>query len=459
MTSPLTKSGIDLIPIVDEGLGNSAYLVDLGDGRALAVDVSRDLRAVHKAAATRNLSVAFAADTHLHADFLSGAVELAAKSGTSVLASAAGHREFAHTGLYDGDEVDLGGLRLRALLTPGHTYEHMAYLLLDGSREVGVFTGGSLIVGSTARTDLVSDGLTDELTRAQYASLRRLAGLPGDVGVWPTHGAGSFCSAPAGAERTSTIAREIATNPLLAASDENAFVSELFGSLGSYPPYFRRLGELNRIGPPLLDGEPLLAPLNVDEVRSRLADGAALVDARPMDRYAARHIPGAISIPLRPVFGSWLGWLAPPHRPLIIVRDDHQDAAEIGWQAAKIGCDTVVGELHGGMDAWVAAGHATASMSLVRPTDIGARHVLDIRQESEFASGHVPGAQHIELGRVGAKVADVPDRPTVVMCGHGERAMGAASLLEAAGHRGLAVLDGGPGDWTKATGRRLESGV
>ena len=131
----------------------------------------------------------------------------------------------------------------------------MSFVLLDGDRGVGVFTGGSLLVGSAARTDLVSDDRTDELTRAQYASLRRLAELPGEVQVWPTHGAGSFCSAPPGVERTSTIAHELATNPLLQATDENAFVAQLLGSLGSYPPYFRRLGEINRVGPPLLDGD------------------------------------------------------------------------------------------------------------------------------------------------------------------------------------------------------------
>src|SRR5262249_8781868 len=153
----MTVSGIDLVPLVDEGLGNSAYLVDLGDGRALVVDVSRDLRAVHAAAARRGLTLAFVADTHLHADFLSGAYQLGMTNGATVLASAAGDREFAHQGLHDGDEVDLGGLRLRALLTPGHTHEHLAFLLLDGDREVGVFTGGSLIVGAAARTDLVSE--------------------------------------------------------------------------------------------------------------------------------------------------------------------------------------------------------------------------------------------------------------------------------------------------------------
>jgi rhodanese-related sulfurtransferase len=452
-------TAIDLIPLVDEGLGNSAYLVNLGDGRALVVDVSRDLRAVHAAAAKRGLTVAFAADTHLHADFLSGAYQLRADGDATVLASAAGHREFAHTGLHDGDEVDLGGLRLRALLTPGHTHEHISFLLLDGDREVGVFTGGSLIVGSAARTDLVSDERTDELTRAQYASLRRLATLPGDVQVWPTHGAGSFCSAPPGSERTSTIATELATNPLLQAPDEDSFVRKLLGSLGSYPPYFRRLAEINRLGPPLLDGEPTPPAMSADAVSAALADGAVLVDTRPVDHFATAHIRGAISIPLRPVFASWLGWLTPSARPLIVVRDQDQDLAEIAWQAAKIGYDNIVGELSGGMDAWASAGNDEARIPLLAAGELDGRRVLDIRQRAEYLDGHVPGALHVELGDIPRRAADIPDEPTVVMCGHGERAMGAASLLEAAGHRDLVVLDGGPADWVQATGDHLESGA
>jgi glyoxylase-like metal-dependent hydrolase (beta-lactamase superfamily II) len=452
-------TGVDLVPLIDEGLGNSAYLVDLGDGRALVVDVSRDLRAVHAAAARRGLTVAFAADTHLHADFLSGAYQLAVTSGSQVLASVAGQREFPHEGLHDGDEVDLGGLRLRALLTPGHTHEHVAFLLLDGDRAVGIFTGGSLLVGSAARTDLVSPDRTDELTRAQHTSLRRLAELPGQVEVWPTHGAGSFCSAPPGAERTSTIARELTTNPLLQAADENAFVAQLLGSLGSYPPYFRRLGEINRVGPPLLNGEPNLPSLSVDAVRARLADGAVLIDARPVDRFAASHVRGAISIPWRPVFASWLGWLAPARRPLIIVADADQDSTDIVWQAAKIGYDNIIGELDGAMAAWTAAGHDTSTIPLIRAERIEGRRVLDIRQRPEYRDGHLPGAMHVELGDIAHRAAEVPDEPTVVMCGHGERAMGAASLLEAAGHHDLAVLNGGPQDWATATGGDLQAGA
>jgi hydroxyacylglutathione hydrolase len=444
--------------VVDEGLGNSSYLVDLGDGSALVVDPPRDLRAVRAAAEKARLRIRFVADTHLHADFLSGAVQLAHDDGATVLASAAGHRRFSHHGLRDGDEVDLGGLRLTALATPGHTDEHLSFLLSDDSRPAGVFSGGSLIVGSAARTDLLGPDRAEELARAQFASLRRLAALPAPTAVWPTHGAGSFCSAPPGADRTSTIARELAANPLLRIDDEDRFVRQLIGSLGSYPPYFLRLAEINRRGPDVLDPATVgqLAPLPVSAVRERLADGAVLVDARPVRDYARSHVPGSVSIPLRAQFATWLGWLISPDVPVVVVRNPDQDAADLVWRALNIGVERLVGELAGGIEAWVAAGEPTAGVRLLRPDEIDeGRGVLDVRQDVEFASGHLPGAVHVELGTLARSPAAVPDAPTVVMCGHGERAAGAASLLERAGHRDLAVVVGGPGDWAAATDRDL----
>lgn len=448
---------VSLVPLVDHGLGNSAYLVDLGDGRALAVDAGRDLRALRAAAEDRGLRVAFAADTHLHADFLSGAVQLAHDDGAAVLASAAGMRAFAHRGLRDGDETDLGGLRLRALATPGHTDEHLSYLLLDGDRELGVFTGGSLIVGSAARTDLLGADRAEELARAQYRSLQRLARLPDAVAVWPTHGAGSFCSAPPGAERTTTIGAQKLANPLLAAPDEDAFVARLLGSLGSYPAYFDRLAEVNRRGPAVLAGDPLLPALDTRRVRTLLAEGARLVDVRPAADFAAGHVPGALSIPLRDQFATWLGWLLPDDTPLVFVTAPGQDLAEITWQALKIGYERLAGFLDGGMDAWTAEGGAHESIDLVSADRMAERPVLDVRQRAEHTSGHIPGAIGIELGALQDRTDEAP-AGAVVACAHGERAMTAASLLQRAGHRDLAVLVGGPGDWAKATGRPLEEG-
>jgi hydroxyacylglutathione hydrolase len=447
-----------IVTVVDEGLGNTSYLVDLGDGRALAVDPSRDLRALRDALDARGLHVGFAADTHLHADFLSGARQLASSDAAMVLASAAGGREFDHTGLRDGDEVDLGGLRLRALGTPGHTDEHLSFLLLDGALPVGVFTGGSLLVGAVARTDLVDPARTEELARAQYRSVQRLLELPDEVAVWPTHGAGSFCAAPAGAERTSTIGTERASNPLLQAPDEDSFVAELIDSLGSYPPYFARLGEANRLGPAILPARLDLEQLAPTVAAAAQAAGATLLDVRPFPSFASAHSAGALSIPLRPAFASWLGWLAPPERPIIVVREPGQDLDEVLWQAAKIGYENIAGEVAGGIDTWTAASLPTTSTPVTEATAQQGVRVLDIRQDAEYQAGHVPGALHVELGDLPGAIDRLADVPTVVMCGHGERAMGAASLLTGHGLTQVSVLAGSPEDWAEANGQQLETG-
>lgn len=440
--------GALVTPLVDEGLGNSAYLVDLGEGGALAVDAPRDLRALRGAAGRAGLRMRYAADTHLHADFLSGARQLAADEGALILASAAGGRAFEHRGLADGDEADLGGLTLRALATPGHTDEHVAFLLLDGARPLGVFTGGSLIVGAAARTDLLGADRAEELARAQYASLRRLAALPDAAEVWPTHGAGSFCSAPPGADRTSTIGREKAANSLLNAPDADTFATRLLERLGSYPAYFSRLTERNRVGPAVLTAPPVLEPLDA----GALPAGAEVIDVRPVRDFAAGHVPGAISIPLRAQFGTWLGWLVDPDVPLVFVRGADQDPAEICWQALTIGFERLAGELR----AWQADGQSRR-LRVVPPERLGSGPVLDVRQAEEYDAGHVPGADHIELGALPRLAGDLERKPYVVMCGHGERAATAASLLARAGFDGLTVLRGGPDEWAKATGRALES--
>jgi len=447
-----------VIPLVDDGLGNSAYLVDLGDGRAMAVDASRDLRSLRTAAGRRGLRIAFAADTHLHADFVTGALDLVVSDGAVVLASATGGREYPHQALTDGDEVDLGGLSLRALATPGHTHEHVAFELLDGPTVLGVFTGGSLLVGGAARTDLVSPERTEELARAQYRSLQRLAGLNDEIAVWPTHGAGSFCSSPQQAERTSTIGAEKAMNSLLRAESEDAFVEELLGSLGSFPRYFMRLAEVNRRGPTLAGGSPQLASLHTAAVQRLREGGAEVVDVRPVPDFGAGHIPGSLSIPLRPAFATWLGWLVEPDRPLVFVRNADQDPAEIAWQALKIGYDRIAGELAGGLGSWTEAGGTVRVTPVVGVGAVGDRAVLDVRQTGEFAAGHLPGAMNVELGALTPGAAALPAEPVVVMCGHGERAMTAASLLARTRSRDLAVLVGGAEDWSEATGNPLRTG-
>jgi hydroxyacylglutathione hydrolase len=447
----------EIITIRDRGLGNSSYLVELGDGRALALDPSRDPGPYLAAAARRGVRLILAAETHLHADFVSGSRELAA-TGATVLAPAAAGLGFPHRGLGDGDEIDLGGLSLQALATPGHTPEHLAYLLLDGARPVALFSGGSLLVGAVARTDLISPDRTEELARSLWRSLQeRILTLPDDLAVYPTHGTGSFCSAPTGAEPTTTIGREKQANPLLAALDEDGFVKLLLGGLGSYPRCFLRLRETNRRGPRVYGATPpALTPLPPEDMRRLVAEGAELIDARPIRAFAAGHVPGALSIPLRSAFATWLGWLVADDRPLVFVTDPDQDRRDLVRQALKVGYERLAGELAGGMAAWRAAGLPTARIPLVGVDGVEGRRVLDVRQDAEFAAGHLPGARHVELGTL-AGAGALPAGPLAVMCGHGERAMTGASLLQRAGRSDLTVLVGGPGDWAAATGRPLEA--
>ena len=350
---------MDIVPIVDIGLGNSSYVVDLGDGSALVVDPERDPSPYLEAAEQRNLRPRFTVETHLHADFVSGSRELMA-AGAALLAPAESDLSFDYRRLDDGDEIDLGGLTLRAIATPGHTPEHLAYLLLDGAVPRALFSGGTLIVGGVARTDLLSPDLSEPLARAAFRSIRdRILTLPDDLPVYPTHGAGSFCSVVPTGERTTTIGRERRSNPLLQIDAEDEFAAALLGGFGSYPSYFGRMRDLNRAGPTIYGADPPpLRPLSPAEVERLQAGDAAVIDARPIYRYAAGHIPNSLSIELRDQFGTWLGWLVDPSRPLVVVVDDDQDITGLMWQTLNVGFAPAKGRLAGGIDAWSATGPA-----------------------------------------------------------------------------------------------------
>ncbi len=448
-------------PLTHEGLGNSSYLAEVADGLAMAVDPGRDPRPYLGLASAQGLRVAFTADTHVHADYVSGGRELAGL-GARLLAPAGSGMAFGHEELRGGQEVDLGGLMLRALATPGHTPEHLSYLLLDGSQPVAVFTGGALIVGGVARTDLADPARVQEWTRAAYRSARALLGLPGDLAAYPTHGPGSFCSAGETGEHVTTIGREKAGNPLLASADEDSFTRQFVPRLGTYPAYFARMPAINRRGAPRHGtSRPVLPALTAAHVAELAAAGATIMDARPIAAFAAFHIPGSLSNALRPAFTTWLGWLASPDRPLIAVLDAGQDRGELVEAALLAGYDNLAGELDGGIEAWQAARLPTARIPLLDAAadDIpDGSQVLDVRQHGEWASGHLPGAIHAELGSLvgAAAAARLGSGPVAVMCGHGERAMTGASLLAATGAAGLSVLRGGPGDWAKVTGQALE---
>ena len=445
----------EIVAFVDEGLGNSSYLVDLGDGSALVVDPARQPGPYLAEAERRGLRITTAVETHLHADFVSGSRELAARGARVIAASAAG-LEHPHRGLSAGERLDVGGLTLEALPTPGHTPEHLAYLLSDGSSPVALFSGGSLLVSAVARTDLISPEQTEPLARSLYRSIQeQLLSLPDDLGVYPTHGAGSFCSVAPGGERVTTIGRERTSNPLLAAVDEDTFVARLLGGFGTFPPYFLELREVNRRGPHVYGEWPVLIPLEPTTVSDLVENGeAVIVDARQVDAFAGGHIPGSVSIPLRSQFASWLGWLVKRDAAIVLVLNDGQDRAEVVRQCLAIGYERLVGELAGGIAAWRAAGLPVATVALVTADDIVGT-LLDVRQRSEFAAGHVPGAVNVELGDTAEQASALPPGPLTVMCGHGERAMSAVSILATRGRTDVAVLVGGPGDVVSARSQRL----
>lgn len=445
---------VEIMTMVDEGLGNSSYLIDIGDQRALVLDPARDPTPYLATAERRGLTVAFAAETHLHADFVSGSRELAAK-GAKVIAPSGSGIEYPHHGLADSATVDLGGLRLQALATPGHTPEHLSYLLMDGDTPIAVFTGGALLPGSAARTDLISPDQTEALARSLWRSVREnLLSLPDDLPVYPTHGGGSFCSTDASGDRTTTIGRERQASPLFTAPDEDTFVRYLLGGYGTYPRYFARLRELNRKGPRIYGTLPPLEQIGPAQVEKLIDEGAYVIDARSVTRFAEGHIPGSISIHLRPAFASWVGWLVPDGAKMVFVLDPSQDRSDLIRQCLNIGYENLAGELMGGVDAWREAGLPVTTTRIVRADELDGS-MLDVRQDSEFAMGHIPGAAHIELGSLADKIDEVPAGPITVTCAHGERAMTGASLLERAGLQDVSAFQGGPSDWSAARGREL----
>jgi hydroxyacylglutathione hydrolase len=444
---------VDITSFNDEGLGNSSHVIDLGDGRAAVIDPPRDVSPFRRWAHAHRRVLSFTFETHLHADFVSGSRELASL-GATIVGPAGANLAFPHRGLADRDGLDLGGLRIQAMATPGHAPEHLSYLLADGDRPAALFSGGALIPGGVARTDLIAPDQTEQLARALYRSLhQRVLALPDDLPVYPTHGAGSFCSSSTDGQRTTTIGRERATNPALAAPDEEEFVRRVLGAFGTYPPYFRRLRDVNRRGPRVYGHLPHLARMDLDAFDRARTDGAELIDVRDIEMYAAGHIPGSLSIALRPVFASWLGWLVTFNRPLVFVLGEDQDRRELVRQVLGIGYEDLVGELRGGIATWESAGRPV-SRTPMSTAGGGSSPIVDVRQASEYRAGHVAGALSLELGAIGEDAAiQVPD-DAIIMCGHGERAMSAASMAERRGIRAT-VFAGSPARLARLDGRAV----
>ena len=444
---------MNVVPFVHEGLGNSSYLLGLGGGEAALIDPDRTVGRYLRAAEEYGWRIAYVVETHLHADFVSGAREAVHATGARVFASADAHCRFEHEPVRAGDRLQLAGVEFEAVATPGHTPEHISYVLHAERRPPALFSGGSLIVGGAARTDLIAPDMTEELTRAQHRTLRHaFESLPDETLLFPTHGGGSFCSAGAGGERASTLGAERASNAALAMEDEEAFVRWFPTTFPATPDYYFRMRPINQRGPRLrheIPMPPALAPEAFDAQRS----GALVIDARPAQAYAREHVPGAISNPFRDSYAVWLGWLVPEDAALLFVTDD-VPIERVVEESLLVGYERFAGWLAGGMASW--PGRAVGHIELVEPA--AARRALldgalavDVREPDEYARGHIDGALHIPLGDLQSRVDEVPgDRPVVVYCGHGERASSAASLLERAGLEEVSNLNGGFEAWMEA---------
>jgi glyoxylase-like metal-dependent hydrolase (beta-lactamase superfamily II)/rhodanese-related sulfurtransferase len=449
----------DLDLLVTPGLGDASYLLASGD-EALVVDPQRDIGRVLASAEARGVHVRIVLETHVHNDYVSGAAEISAATGARILGPAGAGYAFPFDPMEEGAELRLGALRLVALRTPGHTPEHTSYAVQrDGDGILAVFSGGSLIVGSAGRTDLLGDDRTEELARAQYRSMRRFAEMPGGTLVLPTHGAGSFCaSGPPQEDRTSTIDREQASNPALRAPDEETFVREQLAGLLAFPTYYAHMAPINRAGPPVVGGVPTPPRIGPEELERAVAAGARVVDARPGDAFARAHVPGSLNVPLEDSFASYVGWLVPFGTPLVLIVADGDALRETTTQLFRIGYE-VPGALDGGIEAWSASGRPVSSYpvasvaELIEETRAGGGRILDVRQRTEWDAGHLSGSRHCFVGDVPARLDELTAAgDTVVACASGHRSAMAASLLHAAGVNVRLVARGGVGSALRRMG-------
>ncbi|MEO7664161.1 MAG: rhodanese-like domain-containing protein, partial [Candidatus Limnocylindrales bacterium] len=399
---------------------------------------------------------------------LSGALEARARTNAEIVAPARGRYAFPHRGAEEGTTVEVGGLRLVAMATPGHTPEHLAWVVHRGDAggpEVGapaleaVFTGGSLLIGTAGRTDLLGPDRTAELTHLQEETLRRLGALPPGVRILPTHGAGSFCSAgPAATGGTSSVGAERAANPVLAAVDGGAFAKALLTGLGRFPTYYERMAPLNRTGPAVLGARPT-PPILAPEAFALAAEGAArVVDVRRAETFAAGHVRGALNIELDESFAAYVGWILPFDQPLLLVLPEPPGPSidEAVTQLLRIGYVHVEGVLAGGFEAWRAAGrpisaYPTTTMDAVLAERAAGEvpSLLDVRQAVEWhEDGVVAGARTIFVADLPERIGELPrDRTITVACKAGGRAAIAASLLDAAGIDVRLVASGGMVGW------------
>jgi len=436
-----------------EGLAHYSYAVGCPQAGAIAiVDPERNIERYLEFAEREGVRIAHVLETHIHADYASGARALVERTGAELHVSAYDVGEtyevgFAHRDMAEGDVIEIGPVRIVALHTPGHTPEHLSFLVYDTvlSREIPqlMLSGDFLFVGSLGRPDLLGADQKLMLAKRLYSSVRdKLADLPDSLEIYPAHGAGSLCGAGLSGRPTSTLGFERATNPYLDPElDEQAFVDRILGNVPPFPPYYLRMKQLNSDGAEAF--EPRVEALSPAAFEARMKDGHEVVDLRDRNPYAGAHIPGSIASDPGASLVVWASWLVPADKPLLLIARDAEEAIDAARVFARVGLDRTVAFLEGGMRAWQEAGLPVAQMRWFQFDP--AVPAIDVRSASEFEEGHVEGARHIFLGELPDRLDELPPRhqPVALICRTGDRSTVAASVLERAGFTDVQNIAGG----------------
>ncbi len=441
-------------------LAHASYMIG-SEGEAAVIDPQRDVDLYLEAAEEQGLKIRHVFETHLHADFVSGHKELAARTGAKIYIGAQAHAEFPHAPLRDGVEVKIGSLRVRTLETPGHTPESVCLVVIDeekSSEPWGVLTGDTLFIGDVGRPDLSPNHTPQQLAGFLYDSLHeKLLRLPDSALVYPAHGAGSLCGRSMRAERSSTIGTERLTNYALQISSRDEFIRQLTSNLPARPGYFLQDAEINRSGAEPLTDRPPLPAFTTAEVQGLLNQKANVVDVRPPEQFGAGHIAGSINIALSGQFASWAGTILGLRSKPVLVADTDAQIEEATLRLARVGIEDVRGYLAGGVPAWHKAGLPLVSTPQISAQELnqklraGSIRVLDVRRDGEWQAGHIAQAESRALDFFSQGLPDVDgDQPLAVHCKSGYRSMIACSLLERAGHRNVINVVGGFDAWHAA---------
>jgi hydroxyacylglutathione hydrolase len=440
-------------------LAHASYMLG-SEGEAVVVDPQRDVEIYLEAAQKQNLRIHHIFETHLHADFVSGHKELAARTGATIYIGKAAGATLPHIGVTDGFELRVGKLRIRALETPGHTPESICLVIGDeekSERPWSVLTGDTLFIGDVGRPDLSKTHTSQQLAGLMYDSLHnKLLKLPDDVLVYPAHGAGSLCGRNMRAERSSTIGTERLTNYALQIRSRDEFIRQMTTNLPARPDYFLEDAAINRAGATPLTELPELKPISAAELKTILERGAVALDVRPGDEFAAGHVPGSVNMALSGQFASWAGAVLGLSAHPVLIAGTADQLSEARLRLARVGIEDVTGFLEGGVDGWKRAGFQLAQTPQMTVQELNSRlgdrrlQVLDVRRQSEWDAGHIASADWYPLDRFKAALPPIESNATVaVHCKGGYRSIIACSLLQRAGHNVINVI-GGFDAWEKA---------